>query len=218
MAWPGDPAISASKSAAPSSEPPTATWRKAGAAYRRGTRRKVLDEDPWPDVLAESSRSQPQSSRWLTGARAAPSRPAANSDSRNAGWLGPSHATRSPLATPSVRRPLASRRGPGRPVPRTSPSGLRRSGPHRRGPPWPGARPTSQCRHFPQPCSQSCRSPTSAAPGRWPRHRLPHGHSTSRHLGQDVVKQDYGWSKVQRRRQGLFNRAGAVNPRPGAHP
>src|SRR5215470_7308185 len=40
----------------------------------------------------------------------APSRPAANSDSRNEGWFGPSHATRSPLATPSVRRPLASRR------------------------------------------------------------------------------------------------------------
>jgi hypothetical protein len=40
----------------------------------------------------------------------APSRPVANSDSRNEGWFGPSHATRSPLATPSVRRPLASRR------------------------------------------------------------------------------------------------------------
>src|SRR5215475_4317657 len=41
---------------------------------------------------------------------AAPSRPAANSDSRNAGLFGPSHATLSPLATPSVRSPLASRR------------------------------------------------------------------------------------------------------------
>ena len=41
---------------------------------------------------------------------AAPSRPATNSDSRNAGWFCPSHATRSPFATPSARRALANRR------------------------------------------------------------------------------------------------------------
>jgi hypothetical protein len=109
MAWPGDPAINASKSATPASEPPTATWRMAGLCTAVAPAARC-----WMRTLGlMSSRTQSisaLSSRWLTGAKAAPSTPAANSDSRNAGWFGPSHATRSPFATPSVRRPLASRR------------------------------------------------------------------------------------------------------------
>jgi hypothetical protein len=106
IAWPGDPATSASKSAAaPSSELVTVTPRQLEPRPPAARCRMTI-------LGLMSSRIQLISaspSRWLTGARAAPSWPAANSDSRNAGWFGPSHATRSPLATPSARRPLASR-------------------------------------------------------------------------------------------------------------
>ena len=75
--------------------------------------------------------------RWFTGARAQPSRPAAKSDSRNAGWFGPSHAMRSPPTTPSSRRPLARRRIPSGELPVRDPSGADDQGDVIRGDPGP---------------------------------------------------------------------------------
>src|SRR5262245_21617344 len=49
-------------------------------------------------------------SLWFTGASAAPTSPQANRLSRNAGWFGPSQATRLPRRTPSRVRAYASRR------------------------------------------------------------------------------------------------------------
>jgi len=105
----GDSATSASKSTAPGIGPATATRRRTGPGAT------VRSTAPcWSSTAGSTSARTAWipsgASRWFTGARAAPASPEANSASRNAGWLGPSQATRSPRPTPSRRRPLASRR------------------------------------------------------------------------------------------------------------
>ena len=77
---------------------------------RRRRHRAVLDHDLRLGVREDRRLSRPAPGDGSRGPARRPSRPAAKSDSRNAGWFGPSHATRSPRTTPRRRRPLARRR------------------------------------------------------------------------------------------------------------